>query len=370
MNELAKVIDETQDRFNKIAPSTVNYDSERGFAIQLIKNNSFLGQVAQNNPRSLQQALTNVAAIGLSLNPAKKQAYLITRNIKTENNKFEQRVFLEPSYMGLCDLATQSGCIEWVQAYVVRQKDNYLNNGPGNKPDHSYNSFGDRGDIVGVYCVAKTTKGDYLVSEMDKQKIDSVMERSESIKSARKKGKQPYGPWITDYEEMAKKTVIRNAFKTWPKAKELNRMSEAVSISNDNEGFEPMNTEPTLKGFNSEQKNYFDQIIESSDALKMYVFSRSFNLTDASSPEASVWVSLLHSFEKGTKGKYQDLVNKLVREGEAIFDDYLYGVQRALQLNDDLQIKELFEELDNDGISLIKQKLNTEQLHILNEIGE
>ena len=143
MSEIAKVIDATQERFKKIAPASVNYDSEKGFAIQLLKNNSFLNQVAQNNPTSLQQALTNVAAIGLSLNPAKKQAYLITRNIKTQDDRFEQRVFLEPSYMGLCDLATQSGCIEWVQAYIVKEKDSYLNKGPGSKPDLRF-SAGDR----------------------------------------------------------------------------------------------------------------------------------------------------------------------------------------------------------------------------------
>lgn len=361
MSEIATVIDATQERFKKIAPASVNYESEKGFAIQLLRNNTFLGQVAKNNPASLQQALTNVAAIGLSLNPAKKQAYLITRNIKV-GNKYEQRVFLEPSYMGLCDLATQSGCIEWVQAYVVRDKDNYLNKGPGEKPEHTYNSFGDRGAIVGVYCVAKTSGGDYLVSEMDKAKIDSVMERSESIKSARKKGKQPYGPWVTDYEEMAKKTVIRNAFKTWPKAKELERLEQAVHISNDNEGFEPILTAPDLGGFTTELKSYFDQLIEQSKAIEMYVLRET--------EKESVFTDLYHSFKDGVKGKYQRAVESLLKSGAAQFDDCLFQVAEGLQLNDDVAVQEALEGLSDETLQLIKGRLSAEHRQMFEEVTE
>ena len=107
--ELAEVLnsDVLIERFDKIAPDDIKLDAEKGFAIQLFKNNKQLGDAAMKNPLSAQAALANVAAIGLSLNPVKRQAYLITRNVNN-NGKWESRVFLEPSYMGLCDVPPRS----------------------------------------------------------------------------------------------------------------------------------------------------------------------------------------------------------------------------------------------------------------------
>src|SRR5690606_1820212 len=73
----------------------------------------------------------------------------------------------------------------------------------------------DRGDIIGVYVVAKTADGDYLTETMTRDEIDGIMNRSESVKA----GKST--PWKTDYGEMAKKTVVKRAQKYWPKTERL-----------------------------------------------------------------------------------------------------------------------------------------------------
>ncbi len=215
---IAEVIEIAGERFKQIAPVHMKYESEKGFAIQILKNNDYLMSIAQASPTSLQQAITNVAAIGLSLNPAEKQAYLITRTIKTKDangkDKWEKRIFLEPSYVGLCKLATDSGSIEWVHAAAVHENDTFINNGPGEKPLHQYQAFKDRGPMVGVFCTAKTSKGDYLTTDMDMAQIESVRDRSEAWKANKS------GPWATDFKEMARKTVVRNAFKMWPRTDE------------------------------------------------------------------------------------------------------------------------------------------------------
>jgi len=309
--EIAEVINLTEERFKQVAPPAINYEAEKGFAMQILSNNTFLMKVAMEHNASLAQAITNVAAIGLSLNPAEKQAYLITRTVK-EGNKWISKIFLEPSYMGLCKIATDSGSIEWVQADCVYANDKFMDRGVGEKPDHSYNAFSkERGDFVGVYCVAKTHTGDYLTTLMDKEAVDSVMERSEAVKAMKERNKGSGGPWISDFNQMAKKSVIRQAFKMWPRTNE--RAAEAVHMSNENEGFEPLQTSPEITDFTGDQKSYFDQLIEKGDPLGMYVFSCSFDLTDASSAGATIWVSLLHSFEKGSKGKYQALVHHLIK---------------------------------------------------------
>lgn len=361
---IAEVIEFTGERFKSIAPSYLKYDAEKGFAIQLLNNNQYLMQAAQASPASLQQAITNVAAIGLSLNPAEKLAYLITRNIKIKNgNKDEwvSRIFLEPSYMGLIRLATDSGSIEWCKADVVYSQDEFFDNGPGEKPTHRYQAFKDRGEIVGVYCTAKTCKGDYLNTLMDMQAICSIRDRSESYKRSKS------GPWVSDFIEMAKKTVIRNAFKTWPRTDERRfaMMAEAVHISNENEGFEPIQTEPNLATITPDQKAYFDQLIEKSDSIGMFLFELSMR-----EQSEAAWINLYHSFPKGSKGKYQRVVEELCQKGRSLLTDMADQVRMGIESNDDLAVKEIVENASQAEMDYITDQLSREEQTALKSIME
>ena len=55
----------------------VSWVKESQFACQLLRANDFLTKTAERNPNSLRDAIINVAAIGISLNPAEKRAYLV-----------------------------------------------------------------------------------------------------------------------------------------------------------------------------------------------------------------------------------------------------------------------------------------------------
>lgn len=343
MTDLVHVIDKTRERFD-IAPKAIKFEAEKGFAIALLNNNSYLSKAATESPASLAQAVASVAAIGLSLNPAEKQAYLIARNVKAENNRWQSRVFLEPSYMGLCKLAVDSGSIKWVQAQCVYANDSFVDNGPGEKPTHQYNAFSsDRGDFVGVYCVAKTSDCDFLTTTMPADKIYSIRDRSEAYKRSKS------GPWVTDFEEMAKKSVIRQAFKMWPR-KDDSRMAEAVRISNENEGFEPILSSPNIQSYTADQKQYFDQLIEQSDSLGMYVFRHTLD-------SENVFTNLYHSFEKGSKGKYQSIVNSMIESGRECFESYIEQMTDAVNGGDESAVAELTEELGKDALSLLLDKL-------------
>jgi recombination protein RecT len=119
--------------------------------------------------------VTNIAAIGISLNPAKRQAYLVPRDGK---------ICLDISYMGLMDLAMATGSIKWAQAEIVYAQDSFALNGFDKPPTHTYNPFSkDRGDVVGCYVVVKTADGDYLTTCMSRDEIDGIMNRSQSVKA-------------------------------------------------------------------------------------------------------------------------------------------------------------------------------------------
>lgn len=353
-------IEKTKERFLQIAPAEMKFETEKGFAVQILKNNDYLMTVAQNHPVSLMQAVTNVAAIGLSLNPAEKQAYLIPRSVKGEKG-YVTKIFLEPSYMGLIKLATDSGSIKWVQAYPVYASDEFMFMGAGEKPAHKFNPFDaadKRGAFVGVYCVAKTVDGDHLVAMMSAEQVESIRDRSEQWKKSKS------GPWATDFIEQAKKSVIRQAFKTWPRTN-LHRMAAAVEISNDNEGFEPILTSPNLGDYTAEMKEYFDSLIEKGDALRMFVFQVKTN-----EQNESTFTNLYHSFEKGQKGKYQKVIDDLIAKGYNIISDIRVALNDAINADDDVGVQENISGFDADTIDVILSGMNPNVAAEIKRIAE
>lgn len=223
MNNLAVI---TQDIYNAresfaavLTDQSISFEKEAGFAIQVLQNNDYTLKVATGNRQSVINAVTNVAAIGISLNPAKRQAYLVPR---------DGRICLDISYMGLIDPAVATGSIRWAQAELVRSADTFALNGFDAPPTHVFNPFSkERGEIIGAYVVVKTADGDYLTTPMSRDEIDGIMNRSQSVKSGKS------SPWKTDYGEMAKKTVVKRAYKYWPKN---DRLSEAIHHLNTDGG--------------------------------------------------------------------------------------------------------------------------------------
>lgn len=354
LSGLVQEVKQVESRFLEVAPKHINFTNELSFAVQILNNNSYLAGVATKNPNSLKSAVANIAAIGLSLNPAEKLAYLIPRSVKN-GNQWEARIFLEPSYMGLCKLATDSGGIEWVQARCVYAEDEFIDNGLGEKPTHNYSPFSkDRGEFVGVYCTAKTDNGDYLTTTMGVDKILDIRGRSESWK------KRPNsGVWHTDFEEQAKKTVVRNAFKMWPRTND--KLAQAVDMSNENMGFESIETtEPTIHEVSAAQKRYFDDLIEKNLALDMYIFKDSLVKNDNS---ISQWVNLVHSFPKGQKGKYGDIVNGLAVEGQKQYEQYLESFISSIENQDFSQIESIISEVSQDCTNKMIEELTPELSH-------
>ena len=222
-----------QGGFNAVlADRSISFEREASFAVQVLSANDYALKVAMGNRQSVVNAVTNLAAIGLSLNPAKKQAYLVPRDGK---------ICLDVSYMGLVELAVASGSVRWVKAELVRQSDGFRLNGFDKPPTHDYEPFAkERGPVVGVYCVAKTIDGDYLADTMSIDEIYDIRNRSSAWKawvSSQKKC-----PWVTDEGEMIKKTIVKRASKMWPKTDRLDQAIHHLNTDG-NEGLDLGGTE-------------------------------------------------------------------------------------------------------------------------------
>jgi len=210
--DLVTIIQGEREQFLSVAVTKgINFDREASFALQMLETNEYLARVATENVTSLRNAINNIAALGITLNPAQKFAYLVPRKIKNIPS-----VCLDISYMGFLNAAQESGAIRWGQARVVRDSDTFELQGIDQPPTHTYDPLAtNRGDLKGAYVVVKTDTEDYLTHAMTIKDIYDIRDRSEMWK------KNKSGPWLDFEEEMVKKTCVKQAYKYWPRRKQL-----------------------------------------------------------------------------------------------------------------------------------------------------
>ncbi|RWZ59868.1 recombination protein RecT [Halobacillus fulvus] len=128
-------------------------------------------------------------------------------------------------YKGMIDLARRSGHIESIYAHAVKENDEFeyelgLHPKLVHKP-----ATGERGELTFVYAVAHFKDGGYQFEVFSKTDVESIKSRSKSGN---------YGPWQTDYEEMAKKSVIRRMFKYLPISVEIqNQATQDETVRKD-----------------------------------------------------------------------------------------------------------------------------------------
>lgn len=123
-----------------------------------------------------------------------------------------------PGYRGFLDLARRSGQIQSLVARAVYDNDEFSYEF-GLKEDLIHRpSMGERGELVAVYAVAILKDGGHQFDVMSRKEVDAIRNQSKSKNN---------GPWVTHFDEMAKKTVLRKLFKWLPCSVE---MQKAVAL--------------------------------------------------------------------------------------------------------------------------------------------
>lgn len=196
---LPKVI--TPERFTRMALSALNTTPK----LQECSQMSFLC------------ALMNAAQLGLEPNTPLGQAYLIPYK---NHGKLECQ--FQIGYKGLIDMVYRNDDIQTVQAQCVYENDVFeYELGLEPKLVHKP-AIKDRGELILVYALWKSKNGGYGFEVMSKEDIDNHARRfSQSFSSG-------FSPWKTNYEEMAKKTVIKKCLKYAPLKSDL-----VLQLSND-----------------------------------------------------------------------------------------------------------------------------------------
>lgn len=162
-------------------------------------------KLAECSPQSFLAAMMTAAQLGVEPNTALGQAYLLPYR-----NHGQMECQFQLGYKGLIDLAYRSGEVSVIQAHTVYENDVFeYELGMDPKLRH-VPAKADRGEAVAYYAMFKTKDGGYGFEVMS---VDDVQRHAQRYSKSYGSGTSP---WRSNFDEMAKKTVLKRALKYAP----------------------------------------------------------------------------------------------------------------------------------------------------------
>lgn len=203
ISSIRTLLDKSKQQIRMALPSHLSPDRMLRITMTSIQKNPDLLDCTQE---SLLGAIIQSAQLGLEPDGVLGHAYLVP---------YGKVCTFIPGYKGLLQLARRSGEISTILAEVVHSKDVFeFELGINPKLRHIPTDQEDEGDFIAAYAVAKLKDGGVQFVVMRKNAIEKIRKRSASGNK---------GPWSSDFEEMAKKTVLRRLCKLLPCSVEMER---------------------------------------------------------------------------------------------------------------------------------------------------
>lgn len=201
---LNAVVKKMQDEIARALPAHLKQNAER-YGRQLITAYQTNRQLQMCSLGSQLGALMTAAALGLDLSPQLGQCYIIP---------YKGLAQFQLGYKGAIDLAMRSGRIARIYADVVHEKDRFeYSKGLHGTLIHEDADTEDRGEVTHVYALAEFTNGGYAFDVWTKARVVAHAKKFSRAYNS--------GPWKTDWDAMARKTLIMAIWKYLPISTDL-----------------------------------------------------------------------------------------------------------------------------------------------------
>lgn len=198
-------IEQLKPQIARALPRHLNADRLARIMLTEVRRTPLL---ARCTPESFGGAIMTCAQLGLEPGVTGEAYLLPFRN--TKKNCYEVQLII--GYQGMLALYWRSPLAKSFDAQAVYQNDEF-DYAYGLEPKlHHKPALGDRGEAVAYYAVATMTQGGSAFVVMSRHDVEKIRARSRARNE---------GPWVTDYDAMAKKTCIRQLFKLLPKSAEM-----------------------------------------------------------------------------------------------------------------------------------------------------
>lgn len=199
---MQQYIKQMQNEIKKALPSVITPERFTRIVLSALSTNP---KLAETTPQSFLGAMMTAAQLGVEPNTPLGQAYLIPYwNGKEKRLECQFQL----GYKGLIDLAYRSGEVSVIQAQVVYENDEFTYSF-GLEPQLKHvPAMSARGNPTHVYAVFRTKDGGYGFEVMSMEDVRAHAQRYSKAYNS--------GPWQTNFEEMAKKTVLKRVLKYAP----------------------------------------------------------------------------------------------------------------------------------------------------------
>lgn len=245
---VSQILESARDLFSNIIQQSqisavIQWQKEAPFARQIILKDHRLLTATHE---SLKNAITNIAAVGLTLNPIKQHATILPRwNDKLKTYEAQLVVM----YRGLVWLANQAGVSDIV-VDVVYSADKFDSERTDqgdkwtHKIAHGVPRDGSFSRFVLAYVGARMPASKMMKLEIVPcEDIYTARDKSESYIDTNTGKPRQNSPWVQFFDEMAKKVALKRAQKRWEEAVINNdnwkRFQTAVALDNAMEGVIP-----------------------------------------------------------------------------------------------------------------------------------
>ena len=202
-NSMVGLIRRMEPQIRKALPSVIT--PER-FTRMVLTALSSSPKLQACTPMSFMGAMMQAAQLGVEPNTPLGQAYLIPYGGVCQ---------FQLGYKGLIDLAYRSGEVSGIQAHEVHENDTFTYEYGLEPKLRHVPAQTDRGPVTFYYAVLKLKNGGVGFEVMSREDVEKfAMKKSEAYNN---------GPWKTDFDEMAKKTVLKKVLKYAPLKTEFAR---------------------------------------------------------------------------------------------------------------------------------------------------
>lgn len=213
-NPAVEALNKAMAGIGQVLPKHITAERMAKLCVGMMRTNAKLAQAARRNPASFVNAIMHASKLGLEPGI---DAHLVPYENRKQNTVEIQCI---PDYRGLLKLARNSGQITSISIQIAFTKDTFdLSLGTDDKLTHKPKLDGDRGVPMLVYAVAKFTDGSHHVEWMPVDDINKIRDGSQGYRNAVKYKSD--NPWISAWDEMARKTLARRISKYLPRSIEL-----------------------------------------------------------------------------------------------------------------------------------------------------
>lgn len=210
--DLRRILASQQRRMEALLNGQMPFQQVCALALESINKTP---KLAECSPDSIVNAVLQACIGGFRIGGPFPESHLVPYNTKAG-----WRAQLIVDYRGVISAVTRSGDVTKVEVRSRRESDFFrLVYGTEPRVEHEPELDPEkRGGIVGVYAVFFLADGSTKFDYMTTREVEDVQARSKAKDS---------GPWQTDWEQMAWKTVIKRGAKTLPISHESRRALSA-----------------------------------------------------------------------------------------------------------------------------------------------